>query len=274
MDNNIIVYILTHKEIKENYDETLYHPVLNGAITSEHDFGYIRDDDSCDNISALNDYYGELSGEYWAWKNSNADIIGFCHYRRWFIKNPLTLEKLNKNDIINDLKKFDIILPHKVKFDKILFEFHKESNIVNPYYDAEYEDYLKTEKVLEEFFPDYVEYYDEVMNGKKMWAYNMFICKREVADEYFTWLFGVFEKLENEINLKKYDSRDPRVYAFIAERLLTTYVLKNKLKVKEYDILFTVGRKLPILEVLYVRFPRLTKVEKFVAKIFDLIKKQ
>ena len=80
------VYVLTHKKINENYKCPPYVPLLNGSIFSDDDFGYLRDDVG-DNISELNIYYAELTGQYWAWKHSDADIIGFCQYRRWFVRN-------------------------------------------------------------------------------------------------------------------------------------------------------------------------------------------
>ena len=268
MDKSVEIYILTHKKITEPYDASLYKPILNGSINASEDFGYIRDD-SGDNISDLNDYYGELSGEYWVWKHSNADIIGFCHYRRWYARN-LTWKKLTKEDIIKDLKKYDIILPHNLHFTKSLYDMQKETDITEPNYDATYEDYFKVEQVLEKYFPDYAKCYHDVMNGKKMWAFTIFISTREVADGYFNWVFSVFDKLSEEIDLKKYDRnlRDPRIFAFIAERLLTVYVIKNNLKVKEYETLFS-ERILPIVPSIFARFPRFRKVEKFGYRVLD-----
>lgn len=266
MDKSVEIYVLTHKKITEPYDNSLYKPILNGSINVVDDFGYIRDD-SGDNISSLNDYYGELSGEYWAWKHSNADIIGFCHYRRWFSRN-LTWKKLTKQDIIKDLSEYDIILPQELRFDKSLYDFQKDLDITDPNYDATYEDYLKVEEVLEKYFSDYAKFYNDVMNGNKMWAYNMFISSRETADDFFKWIFGVLSKLSDELDLKKYtrDLRDPRVFAFIAERLLTVYVVKNNLKVKQYETLYS-ERKFPILQSIYARYPRLRIFERSLVKL-------
>jgi hypothetical protein len=42
----------------------------------EETFGYLRDDVG-DNISSKNDTYSEITGLYWIWKNSTAEILGF-----------------------------------------------------------------------------------------------------------------------------------------------------------------------------------------------------
>lgn len=261
MDNkSVVIYVLTHKEIEEKYDPLLYKPILNGSANSKKDYGYIRDD-SGDNISKLHDNYSELTSEYWAWKNSKADVIGFCHYRRWFVKN-LRVEKLDKSDILNDLEEYDIILPDKSFFNQTLYDIQKELDVTNPNYDATYDDYFKVEDILEKYFPEYSKFYKDVMNGKEMWAFNFFISNREIANNYFEWLFEVLNRLGEEIDLSKYDSRDSRVFGFIAERLLTTYVVKNNFKVKEYPILVSGERKYPMLYVLYSKYPMLKIFEK------------
>lgn len=229
------IYVLTYnKKIKQNYDSDIYKPIVCGANSVENTYGYICDNTG-DNISDLNEYYTELTGEYWAWKNSDADIIGFCHYRRWYVKN-LKLDKLTKKDILDDLKKYDIILPHNFLFNKTVYEFQKEVNYRHPKYDVEYDDYVKIGKILDKYYPDYGEVYKKVMNGNKLYFNNMFICKRELANEYFEWVFDALEKIMEELDLTKYESRDKRIVGFISERLLTTFIVKNKLNAKEYFI--------------------------------------
>ena len=262
MEKTVEIYVMTHKEIEEEYDSSLYKPILNGSANAKEDYGYIRDD-SGDNISKLHDNYGELTSEYWVWKNSKADIIGFCHYRRWYVKN-LKLDKLSKHDILKDLDDYDIILPEKIKSDDTWYNLQKKWDFSYPDYDATYDDYLKVEEVLEKFFPDYAKTYNNVMNGNEMWACTIFISKRETANEYFKWLFSVCDKLKDEIDLKKYDTRDSRVFAFIAERLFTAYIVRNNLNVKEYPLIITEGgRKYLRLYVLFSRFPFLEKLENY-----------
>lgn len=272
LDKSIDIFILTFdQEVNEEYDKNIYKPlVCGGRSFLKNKNGYLYDDCG-DTIFNLNKYYSELSGEYWAWKNTKQDIIGFCHYRRWMVKN-LKWEKLSKKDILTDLKEYDIILPNRLYFSKSLWEFHKSINLKHPDYDVLYEDYVKVYKVLEEFFPDYAKYFKKVMQGNYIWTNNMFISKREWAEEYFQWLFEVCDKLMDEIDLTNYESRDTRVFGFIGERLFTTYIIKNNPKFKEYPVLF-IERRFPILRVIYSRFPRLVVFENVIAFILNNFKK-
>ena len=52
--------------------------------------GFFLDNEGA-NISSKNKSYCELTTQYWAWKNVDADYYGFCHYRRFF--------SFNKNEI-------------------------------------------------------------------------------------------------------------------------------------------------------------------------------
>ena len=80
---NIKIYTMTHKPFKKP-DDPVYIPLHVGREISQ-DLGYMGDNTG-EHISDLNPYYGELTGLYWIWKNeTEADIIGICHYRRYFI---------------------------------------------------------------------------------------------------------------------------------------------------------------------------------------------
>ena len=76
------IFVMTHKKFDEPQNP-IYIPLQVGKAETE-DLGYLGDDTG-DSISHKNKYYGELTGLYWLWKNySDVDIIGICHYRRYF----------------------------------------------------------------------------------------------------------------------------------------------------------------------------------------------
>ena len=81
---DVRMYVMTHKKIAP-IASSIYH-ILHVGKKGKEDLGY-PGDDTGDNISEKNTNYCELTGMYWLWKNCNCDIIGICHYRRFFCEN-------------------------------------------------------------------------------------------------------------------------------------------------------------------------------------------
>ena len=86
-NKKIEVYVIAHspKEIKSIKGNDIYKPLFVGR-NGKDNLGFLSDDTG-DNISSKNSAYCELTGLYWMWKNSSADIIGLVHYRRYFKNN-------------------------------------------------------------------------------------------------------------------------------------------------------------------------------------------
>lgn len=60
-------------------------PVYCGAVYKKDKWNKdIIGDNTGDNISELRINFNELTVQYWAWKNVEADYYGLCHYRRYF----------------------------------------------------------------------------------------------------------------------------------------------------------------------------------------------
>ena len=79
----IKVHVLHYKE-KQILDlPAIYSHLVCGAAINETTTEFNKDN-SGDNISSRNKYFSELTGIYWVWKNTSSDIVGFCHYRRFF----------------------------------------------------------------------------------------------------------------------------------------------------------------------------------------------
>ena len=79
---NIKILVSCHKPVCTP-DSDLYLPVHVGSLGKETIPGCQRDDCG-ENISDRNFTFCEMSGQYWAWKNLEADYVGQCHYRRFF----------------------------------------------------------------------------------------------------------------------------------------------------------------------------------------------
>ena len=71
----------------------LYLPVQLGASTAKIPIEGMQPDNAGDNISFANFSFSEMTAQYWAWKNLEADYVGLCHYRRYFCFDGLEHQK-------------------------------------------------------------------------------------------------------------------------------------------------------------------------------------
>lgn len=218
---------MTHKKFdKPNVKG--YRVILVGAYKG-HIFGDVYDDIG-DNISYKNLNYCELTGIYWLWKNCNDDYIGLVHYRRFF-SNHLSDKKIaSEKDILKKLEKADIITP----FTQILPISVKQQYCNESGFEK---DLIKLEQILLKKYPSYVETYNEIINGNKLFFYNMMVVKKDIFDDYCRWLFDILFELEKEIDFDGYNDYQKRIYGFLAERLLNVYVKKNNLKIYQMGVI-------------------------------------
>lgn len=228
--NKIKIYVVSHSEedIQKIRNDDVYTPLFVGR-NGKDNLGFCSDD-SGDNISSKNPNYCELTGLYWMWKESDADIIGLCHYRRYLKSDKGKL--IEKEEIIEYLNENDIILPKKSELIKgSYWETYKDHYLL---------DALKiTQEVIKNESPDYLETFENMLNQGKFANYNMFIAKKELINNYCEWVFPILESVESRINVDEY----PRVFGLISEAIFNVWIEYNHLKIKECKIKY-LGNKL------------------------------
>jgi len=236
-NNKIEVYVVAHspEEIKSIKGNDIYKPLFVGR-NGEDNLGFLSDDTG-DNISSKNSAYCELTGLYWMWKNSSADIVGLVHYRRYFAKRKYG-KRLEKEDLNEIFKDYDIILPKRTKS---LFD--------NVYQDYAHWNYAKdldlSREIIKETTPEYLDSFDKVMEGNSLYYYNMFIAPKKLISSYCEWIFPILFEIEKRVNLEGYDSYQQRIYGFLTERLFDVWMDKQNFRVKECE-LKVIGRRLNI----------------------------
>lgn len=202
-----MIHIITHKDydypIPSGYCKCEVGPLFKGGR---------------DNINELNSIINELTGIYDVWKNYDDEFVGFCHYHRFFIDKEGKV--LKKNDLLEILRD-DIIVPYHVTYPDMTIreslerDFREDLPTFNKYMDMLYE----KEPGLKEYF-----------NGNTFHPRNMFFCRRSLFDGYCRWLFPlvipIAERFKEE-DFNKYHHYYSRMIGFIAERLMTYFILKN-----------------------------------------------
>ena len=231
--NDLKIFVVTHKKFWMPED-SVYIP-LHAGRAGKHDLGFLGDNTG-DNISDKNAHFCELTAQYWAWKNVNCQFIGFCHYRRYFGHTsfylPISKRKdkiYSKSDYEELLQNCDIIVPQYRNYfiETVRSHFDHAHNA---------HDMNEVESIINEMFPDYKEAFYKVMNGTKVHLYNMYVMRKEIFDKYCLWLFTILFKIEEKINISKYNTYQSRVFGFISERLLDVWIIKNNLLFREVPV--------------------------------------
>lgn len=231
------IYVISHKSFNMPVQDPLYRCL---AVGEKKDAvkGALRDDTGT-HISDKNSKYNELTGMYWIWKNAPEDIVGICHYRRFFVtaegklKNLLfhkTCGLLDEKDIRNTLAQYDMIVHNKTYF-KECNEKQFCKNLHPVFLQA-------AQKAIAALTPDYSEAFRQVMQRRYAHLLNMCIADKTVFDAYCQWLFPILFWSEEYLEKEHPELETDRALGMIGERLLDVWILKNQIRIREY---FTVN---------------------------------
>lgn len=220
-----------------------YIPV--GLKNNDFSDDWLRDN-TLDNISEKNPYYGEYSFYYWYWKNllkhkKENEWIGFCSYRELWGESKEILNKNSINSLLRDLpdewndyeaiigeptilfrpKLLKIIKHGKIASLRNFKEIFKSRISIRYHFDMYHGNgYLdKAIELLPE--KDINDFKSYVKNNSAFNQGNMFISRSsKIINLYFTEVFDWLKKCEKlfGFNLKGYNTI--RMYTFLAERFL------------------------------------------------------
>ena len=83
-DIKIFVTHTPNRDTMRVNNSLLYNVIAGSDFQTKEVPEGVYQDNQGNNISSVNKSYCELTTQYWAWKNMQADYYGFCHYRRFF----------------------------------------------------------------------------------------------------------------------------------------------------------------------------------------------
>jgi len=210
-------------------------------------------DNTLENISFKNKYYGEHTFYYWFWKNMLPKIednywIGFCGYREyWGNKKKITQDSKIEDVVIREIPaewgKFDTIVGehlyiNDLKLSKLLKHglwslarnpsaLFKSTRNIRFHFDM-WHGNGNLDKAIDllndndrEDFREYIKQNVSFSRG------SMFVCRsKKIMNNYYNSIFLWLEKCEKifGFNLKGYGKT--RMYAFLAERYLSYWFNK------------------------------------------------
>lgn len=240
---SVKIIIATHKEFRMPADP-MYIPLHVGASGKSIDLGYVKDNTG-ENISELNNYFCELTGLYWAWKNLDANYIGLVHYRRHFAlkkhkdswESILTYKQLNPY-----LGKIKVFTPSKRKYYiESLYDHYAHTH-----YSAQLDE---TRNVILKKYPEYIESFDRVLKRTYGYMFNMMIMEKNLLNEYCSWLFDILFEVGKNIDTLKLSKYQRRYYGRISEIFFNVW-LDKKIVFSELD-------QSELLEIPYIHMERI-----------------
>lgn len=215
-------------------------------------------DNTGDNISSSNKRYCELTTQYWAWKNQNADYYGFCHYRRLFSFNEeklrengwgtisfshltqknLEILKFDENHIRNVVEKNDFVIAAGINVKllkaKTVADHYKKADHLN------YKDFEMMMNIIKEKHPYLYESAINYANGTIFYPCNMFIMQKDLFFKYSDILFNILNEFEKRCDMSEYSVQGMRTTGHLGERIAGiyyTYIKSlNQYKTKELQI--------------------------------------
>lgn len=96
-----------------------------------------------------------------------------------------------------------------------------------------------TRDVIKDIYPDYLDSFDKTMKKTHMHAFNMFVMKKELLNDYCDWLFNILFEVEKRLKDKTYDAFQARYPGRLSEMLLDVWINKNELGYKEVPFMYT-----------------------------------
>ena len=266
---NLKIYCITNK-------------ILNFLDDSNYNIGWVGNEqppknyilcNTKDNIFSKEQYYSELTFQYWYWKNkldiNDKNWIGFCQKRRYWIKKNSTNIKIDKKNFrdhilvdvpeewnnfesiictpifVNNVKKIKMLKRGmKSIFKKPEIFFNESKQTIAFHFDMHH-GYGNLKKAIELVdIEDRQDFLNFVNTSVSYNPHIMFIAKADIVNKWFNVLFPWLSRCEREFGfekLKGYDTQ--RLYAYLAERYLSFWFNKHTKSLPWPWVLFDASQK-------------------------------
>lgn len=231
------IFVMTHKAYQEQQDP-VYRTLQVGRVTGDQSLPY-EGDDTGENISDQNWLYGELTGFYWIWKNyREKDAVGICHYRRFFLNEEGRIMSGADYDAL--MSEYELIVPKPNISDQTNREGYAESHNL--------QDLLAVGDAVDKLSPDFSDAFREMLEKKSSYYANLCVMRHQDFDAYCGWMFAVLTEAGKKIDVSSYDNYHKRVYGFLSELLLNTWIIKKNYRLYEAAVGVT-GEKAETMEL-------------------------
>lgn len=269
--SNIKILVSCHKPVCTPKSD-IFLPVHVGSLGKKTINGCQRDDEG-ENISSRNFTFCEMSGQYWAWKNLDADYVGQCHYRRYFAfdgenhkandhaqiedtcLSPYSIDEYmvaNESAIRKNVEPYDLVrapywsvkgVPTPDGPKKTIREHMVAYGLVSD------ESFDRLVSICGELQPDYCDELVSYLNGDKYLGYNCFIMKKRLFDRLCEFEFSILSKFDSEFTYEGLTATQKRICGYLGEVLYSVFVdhvAKEGIAVNEVPLVFFDETPIPV----------------------------
>ena len=194
--------------------------------------------------------WSELSAVYSVWKEGPVtDVVGFCHYRRFFDFGPRVQEErlrtIPRSDIPTARAAFSpagqiarvaggaMIVAMPADLGESVFESYCRYHNTN--------DYLLLLDVLSELRPELLPFMLEDFTSSRLHCYNMFVTTWSLFDRLCETWFPVLQEWCARADASRAGAYQDRDVSFLSERLFSAwvkYVRSRGVEVDEWPVVF------------------------------------
>lgn len=238
---DIKIFTSYHKPCKLLSSNYIY-PIQVGTSINGTIYNDTLHDNEGENISDKNGQYCELTAQYWAWKNADADYYGFMHYRRYFSFNPDSLHEDSCGNVpfsspnkkafdtlqVGDASISELVSQYDVISTKaqLISNLNQGRTVWEHYQKAPHhriEDMQTVLDIIKNKYPGYSSAAQKYMKSQYAYFCNMYILRKDIFKNYSKWLFDILQEHEKLTDFSDYDIDEYRVSGFLAERLWGIY---------------------------------------------------
>lgn len=263
---DIKILVACHKPA-ELPDNELFLPIQVGAKLAARRLPIQQDDDG-ENISDKNPTYCELTAQYWAWKNLEADYCGLCHYRRFLCMHKVSAERNYRNQIeasvmnqynihrfgLDDaaemrklIENYDVVVGEEQQVNRLYTPRGSQSTAYKHW--AAHDRALIMQRdldtmldILSEVSPEVGAAAREYLSGRTFLGFNCFVMKKPLFDQLCAIEFETLARLEQKVDLSHYCQQLTRIYGFMGEIISSSFIYylqkSGQYKVKHVPILY------------------------------------
>ena len=243
---SIKILVSCHKAVVYPKSD-LFLPVHVGAAGKTPLVGMQPDDEGA-NISDRNFTYSELTAQYWAWKNLDADYVGLCHYRRYFCFDGLRHRSNDHAQIEDACLSARSIERYHIDDEQVIRSVVESNDLVcAPEWsvlgaptpdgtkrtvrahmvgyglltDADVDELVR---LCRELRPAYAEDLARYLDGSRYLGYNCFIMRHELFDRLCDFEFPILQEFDRAFCYEGLTANRRRICGYLGEILFSAFV--------------------------------------------------